>query len=184
MHTLQIILPNNISNIFNNITNHRILIATMVIMMHRIISNSHLKKYPNSSSSSSNSTYRVCHLHLHRLMSTTQIQMFSQHIHRLINWIKRIHIWVVFPRKCWMMWGILVRLRRIPQHCLKRLVKWVKEHTGMLLSFMLGQVSHTNVCFDYSKVYKARNGKTGKLMALKRIRMKTEKDGVRRYKLR
>lgn len=32
--------------------------------------------------------------------------------------------------------------------------------------------------FLYSKVYKARNGKTGKLMALKRIRMKTEKDGV------
>jgi serine/threonine protein kinase len=30
----------------------------------------------------------------------------------------------------------------------------------------------------YSKVYKAKNGKTGKLMALKRIRMKTEKDGV------
>ncbi|KAL0145016.1 CMGC/CDK/CRK7 protein kinase [Mucor lusitanicus] len=29
----------------------------------------------------------------------------------------------------------------------------------------------------YGKVYKARNGKTGKLMALKRIRMKTEKDG-------
>lgn len=28
-------------------------------------------------------------------------------------------------------------------------------------------------------MYKARNGKTGKLMALKRIRMKTEKDGVR-----
>lgn len=27
-------------------------------------------------------------------------------------------------------------------------------------------------------MYKARNGKTGKLMALKRIRMKTEKDGV------
>lgn len=29
----------------------------------------------------------------------------------------------------------------------------------------------------YGKVYKARNGKTGKLMALKRIRMKAEKDG-------
>ncbi|KAG1175005.1 hypothetical protein G6F71_004475 [Rhizopus microsporus] len=29
----------------------------------------------------------------------------------------------------------------------------------------------------YGKVYKARNGKTGKLMALKRIRMKNEKDG-------
>lgn len=39
-----------------------------------------------------------------------------------------------------------------------------------------------NACLSilyYSKVYKARNGKTGKLMALKRIRMKTEKDGVR-----
>ncbi len=36
-----------------------------------------------------------------------------------------------------------------------------------------------NLIIHYSKVYKARNGKTGKLMALKRIRMKTEKDGVK-----
>lgn len=36
----------------------------------------------------------------------------------------------------------------------------------------------SNLCAYNSKVYKARNGKTGKLMALKRIRMKNEKDGV------
>lgn len=42
------------------------------------------------------------------------------------------------------------------------------------------KVEINNIC---SKVYKARNGKTGKLMALKRIRMKAEKDGVNKYLL-
>ena len=41
------------------------------------------------------------------------------------------------------------------------------------------RVRGRNLIIHYSKVYKARNCKTGKLMALKRIRMKTEKDGVK-----
>lgn len=32
--------------------------------------------------------------------------------------------------------------------------------------------------YVYSQVYKARNNKTGQLMALKRIRMRSDKDGV------
>ncbi|KAI7905710.1 kinase-like domain-containing protein [Cokeromyces recurvatus] len=42
-----------------------------------------------------------------------------------------------------------------------------------LLFEKIGQVGEGT----YGKVYKARNGKTGKLMALKRIRMKNERDG-------
>ncbi|KAI7882921.1 Pkinase-domain-containing protein [Lichtheimia hyalospora FSU 10163] len=42
-----------------------------------------------------------------------------------------------------------------------------------LLFEKIGQVGEGN----YGKVYKARNGKTGNLIALKRIRMKNDKDG-------
>lgn len=81
-----------------------------------------------------------------------------------------------------MMWATHTRLRRIPPPCLKRLDKWAREPTGKFASVCLGESRPIDsfCAFVCSKVYKARNGKTGKLMALKRIRMKTEKDGVRR----
>lgn len=63
--------------------------------------------------------------------------------------------------------------------CLKKLDKLEKELMGKLYKKGKVRVRGRNLIIYYSKVYKARNGKTGKLMALKRIRMKTEKDGVK-----
>lgn len=63
--------------------------------------------------------------------------------------------------------------------CLKKLDKLEKELMGKLYKKGKVGVRGRNLIIHYSKVYKARNGKTGKLMALKRIRMKTEKDGVK-----
>jgi hypothetical protein len=63
---------------------------------------------------------------------------------------------------------------------MRRLDKSEKAHTGKNLTFPVNCDSiHADlVVHNHRKVYKAKSKVTGELVALKRIRMETEKEGV------